>query len=146
MRLVLDASVVVKWFEADNPEEEHVDGAMAIFDRVQRGEDDVIQPVHWCAEVMAVIARKQPGRVETAAQLLHLVDFTVADSWALYERAAALSVAYEHHLFDTLYHAVALENGAELVTADRKYYNKASELGGIVLLGRAGGRLEAGDE
>jgi len=39
-----------------------------------------------------------------------------------------------HHLFDTLYHAVALEEGARLVTADAAYFAKAKDLGGIELL------------
>jgi len=39
-----------------------------------------------------------------------------------------------HHLFDTLYHAVALEEGATLVTADAAYFAKAKDLGGIELL------------
>ncbi|MGH8585349.1 MAG: hypothetical protein ACREWE_03925 [Gammaproteobacteria bacterium] len=40
-----------------------------------------------------------------------------------------------HHLFDTLYHTVAFEEDATLVTADACYYNKASVLGKIMLLG-----------
>ena len=39
-----------------------------------------------------------------------------------------------HHLFDTLYHAVALEEKATLVTADRKYYDKARRMGSILML------------
>lgn len=135
MRLVLDASVLVKWLVGDDPAEEQLHGAMAVFERVRRGDDDVVQPVHWCAEVMAVLARTKSDRLDVAAELLSFLDFQVADNWTLYERAARMSVAYQHHLFDTLYHAVALENGAELVTADRKYFNKTHSLGSIRLLG-----------
>jgi predicted nucleic acid-binding protein len=53
---------------------------------------------------------------------------------ATLRRAAELSIALDHHLFDTLYHAVALEEGATLVTADETYYGKAKELGGVALL------------
>lgn len=108
---------------------------MALFERVRRGDDDVIQPVHWCAEVMAVLARTNADRLDVAAELLRFLDFHVADDWTLYQRAARMSVAYQHHLFDTLYHAVALENAAELVTADRKHFNKTRSLGSIRLLG-----------
>jgi predicted nucleic acid-binding protein len=38
------------------------------------------------------------------------------------------------HLFDTLYHAVALETGATLVTADERYYETARGEGNITLL------------
>lgn len=46
-----------------------------------------------------------------------------------------LSRRLGHHLFDTLYHAVAFEENTTLVTADERYYNKASVLGSIMLLG-----------
>jgi hypothetical protein len=40
-----------------------------------------------------------------------------------------------HHLFDTLYHAVGLQApNATLITADERYYRKAEPLGHIVLL------------
>ncbi len=55
---------------------------------------------------------------------------TVGGMQAL-KRAADMSVALNHHLFDTLYHAVALEEGATLVTADEVYLGKAQGLGGI---------------
>ena len=53
---------------------------------------------------------------------------------ATLRRAAELSIALDHHLFDTLYHAVALEEGATLVTADATYFGKAKNLGSIELL------------
>lgn len=52
-------------------------------------------------------------------------------------RAMQLSQQLGHHLFDTLYHAVALETeGALLVTADDSYRVKAQQggLGRIVAL------------
>ncbi len=45
-----------------------------------------------------------------------------------------MAITLNHHLFDTLYHAVALEVGATLVTADEVYFNKARHLGGMQLL------------
>ena len=49
-------------------------------------------------------------------------------------RGTNFPIALDHHLFDTLYHAVALEEGATLVTADAAYFAKAKNLGGIELL------------
>ncbi|BCO27842.1 hypothetical protein MIZ03_2733 [Rhodoferax lithotrophicus] len=52
-----------------------------------------------------------------------------------YATALDLALRYQHHLFDTLYHAVALHTpGAVLVTADECYYNKARHEGQISLL------------
>lgn len=134
MKCVLDASVIVKWFLDDDPEEEHTEEAKALFDRVQRGEDEVVQPVHWHVEVLSVIVRREPGRLEDAIKLLDFLAFSILDSWEVHTRAAKLSQKYSHHLFDTLYHAVALETGAQFVTADKKYARKAMAEGAIKLL------------
>ena len=135
MKRVLDASVTLKWFLDERPEEELVGAARALFVRVQSGQDELLQPVHWCAEVLSVLARAEPEKVDTSSALLKLVVFSVADSWEVYQRGARIAVDLNHHLFDTLYHAVALEHDAEFVTADKKYFHKARSLGAITLLG-----------
>ncbi len=135
MKRVIDSCVVLKWLLCDRPEEAHVASAFEILHRVQEGVDEVIQPVHWCAEVLSVTTRLEPDLVDSAVDLLDLLAFNVASDWAVYRRAAALSVQLNHHLFDTLYHAVAFEYNAEFVTADRKYFEKARGLGAIRLLG-----------
>jgi predicted nucleic acid-binding protein len=45
-----------------------------------------------------------------------------------------LAIDLHHHLFDTLYHAVALETESVLVTADGRYLAKARDLGQIMHL------------
>jgi predicted nucleic acid-binding protein len=45
-----------------------------------------------------------------------------------------MAIMLDHHLFDTLYHAVALEQGATLITADEAYFAKAKDLGSITRL------------
>ena len=52
----------------------------------------------------------------------------------VYRQAAAFAQELDHHLFETLYHAVAVETGAVLVTADERYWRKARHLTGIVTL------------
>jgi predicted nucleic acid-binding protein len=76
----------------------------------------------------------KPDRAPATIALLTHARFVTIASRAVYRRAADLSIALNHHLFDTLYHAVALEEGATLVTADASYFNKAKGLGGIVQL------------
>ena len=51
-----------------------------------------------------------------------------ATIWRL---ATTLSVDLPHHLFDTLYHAVALETDSVLITADYRYLAKANHLGAV---------------
>ena len=62
------------------------------------------------------------------------MDFSVKDGLEVYTRAVGISKQLRHHAFDTLYHAVALEHDATLITADGKYYQKAKSLGSMMLL------------
>jgi predicted nucleic acid-binding protein len=134
MKLVIDASVTVKWLMHDAPDEAHVDVALAILAQIDNAQHEVIQPPHWLAEVLAVLARRAPNSIDQSLEFLRNINATFAEDDALYKRAAELSVRLNHHLFDTLYHAVALERGATLITADERYFNVARNDGAIQLL------------
>lgn len=133
--VVLDASVIVKWIFADRAEESHSLQALQILHSIRESRVSVVQPPHWLAEVAAVTVRLDPHIARQAVSLLHALEFPVSVSIEIYQKACELSASLHHHLFDTLYHAVALsEPGAVLVTADEQYYRKAYKVGGIVRL------------
>jgi predicted nucleic acid-binding protein len=132
LNLVVDASVVVKWFLPDPESEPDCDCALALLRAVQQGQVSLLQPVHWLAEVAAVVTRLRPEIAEPALALLDALELPVADDPAIYQRASRIAAQLGHHLFDTLYHAVALEREHVLVTADDTYARKAQGLGGIV--------------
>ena len=133
--VVLDASVVVKWIFADRAEEPNTLQALQILQFVKESRVAVVQPPHWLAEVADVIVRLEPERARQAVSLLHALEFPVAADVDLYQKACELSASLKQHVFDTLYHAVALtEPGAVLVTADEQYYRKAHSVGRIVRL------------
>ena len=134
MIAVLDASVIVKWFFPDPAREPHSDRALNVLEGVRAGQVEPLQPPHWQAEVAAVIARLNPKIAGTAIDLLDAMELPVSGEPAVYKRAAVLANKLNQHLFDTLYHAVALEHDAMLVSADRRYYGKARHLGCIVYL------------
>lgn len=135
MMLVLDASVVLKWFFRDEPNEQHAEQALQILSAVGTGEVRLIQPPHFMAEVCAVLAREKPERAQTDIIDLLNVEWRVSDSATIYTQAISLAVRLNHHLFDTFYHAVALhEPDAMLITADVRYYNKAKDVGCVTLL------------
>ena len=135
MKLVVDASVVVKWLIADPEQEDDLDLAFDLMDAVGNGEVQLLQPIHWLAEVAGVLAHTNPDTLEADTLWLYELELEVADTLAIYQRAGSLAVTLNHHLFDTLYHAVALEtDGTTLVTADARYLNKARSLGRIVHL------------
>lgn len=135
MRAVIDASVAVKWIFPDPLIEPHADRALEVLDAVRQGRIDVIQPVHWLLETTAVVVRLNPDIVQRATGLLDALELQVCDEHSVLLRAARLAADLDHHLFDTLYHAVALECEATLITADERYARKAGPWGRLAFLG-----------
>ena len=132
---VVDASVAVKWFIGNAPDEGNIAKALQLLRAGISGDMTFVQPPHWATEIAAVLARLMPGLAsDNIADLLLFDCVRVADSVHVYQRAVVLSQTLNHHLFDTLYHAVALEENATLITADKRYYDKAESLGGIMML------------
>ncbi len=82
-------------------------------------------------EVLSVIARERPQRVPLTLGILETLPYKVVARLASYRRGAELAIQLKQHLFDTLYHALALEEGATLVTADEAYFTRAKHLGGV---------------
>jgi predicted nucleic acid-binding protein len=131
MKLVVDASVAIKWFLAARPDEGHLAQAESVAAAIENSQTELFAPPHWIAEIIGVLARVEPGIIDDALLLLDDMKPTLIDGVATVRRAADISIQLNHHLFDTLYHAVAIETSATLVTADDAYFNKAKSLGAI---------------
>lgn len=131
MTLVIDASVIIKWLFQDPEREADTEQATALMAAVACGDVAVVQPPHWLIEVAAVMARETPGRAQQDLALLEAMALPVRGDAPVLTRACTLAIDLEHHLFDTLYHAVALESDACLITADDRYHRKAGALPGI---------------
>lgn len=134
MTLVVDASVILKWLFADPAREDLTEQATTLMADVVTGTYAIRQPVHWLLEVAAVLARLTPAGAQRDIVLLDELQLPVCDASLILERACDLSIRLDHHLFDTLYHAVAVECDGVLVTADDRYYRKASAEPSIVHL------------
>lgn len=135
MRLVLDASVIVKWLVPEYPQEAHTPQALHILQEIKHGHLTVLQPPHWLAEIAAVMARLEPRIARDIIQLLYAMELPVANDIEMYDRACELSIEFGVHVFDTLYHAVALSDAdGLLVTADEQYFRKASKVGRVLQL------------
>jgi predicted nucleic acid-binding protein len=129
--LVIDASVSLKWFFGDLAGEQDAERARALLPHIGAGAITLIQPPHWLLEVLAVVVRQRAELVvETLAALNRLGAEITADD-AIYSHAADLSKRFKQHLFDTLYHALALERGATLLTADERYFSAAHSEGAV---------------
>lgn len=120
MKVVIDTSVVVKWL-IPSSEELYTDQALELLEAIRTSRVTALQPPHWLAESAAVIARLDSATAPRAVDLLAAMQLPVIDELEVYQRAVTLATRLRHHLFDTLYHAVALEHDATLITAeDRK--------------------------
>ena len=66
--------------------------------------------------------------------LLDAMEIPTTEDGNLYKLASHLAAGLNHHLFDTLYHALAIHEKAILVTADQRYFRKSKQRGSICLL------------
>jgi hypothetical protein len=94
----------------------------------------VLQPPHWLAEVAAVVSRLEPRRAREVVSVLHAMELPISDGAEIYQRACELAIALWLHVFDTLYHAVALSRPDGLLFADEPYYRRAVAAGRVTLL------------
>ena len=135
MILVVDASVALKWFLNVGDSGPDRDRALTLLTCVDDQRVQLVQPAHFIAELAAVLARAKPDAAEDDLLDLLNIECSTIETAETYARALDLSIRYQHHLFDTLYHAVALEvPDASLITADRHYYDRAGGEGRVALL------------
>lgn len=133
---VADASVAVKWCLPPTNTERDRDQAIALLEGVKSGRIALRQPPHWLAEVAAVLSRLAPTTARQDIEDLYAMRIPVVESVEIYTTASRLAISLDQHVFDTLYHAVALLTpDCTLVTADERYYGKARKAGSIALLG-----------
>ena len=133
MTVVIDASVVIKWLLQDPEREAGTDKATHLMEVVIKGEQPVLQPTHWLAEVGAVLARESPSTAADDVTMLNALELPATDEPLVLRRGVELAIELKQHLFDTFYHAVALEHAdSVLITADERYLLAARAKGRIV--------------
>jgi predicted nucleic acid-binding protein len=133
MTVVIDASVVIKWLLQDPEHEVGTDKATQLMEVVIRGEQSVLQPTHWLVEVGAVLARESPTTAADDVMMLSALELPATDELQVLRRGVELGIELKQHLFDTFYHAVALENqDGVLITADQRYLRAARAKGHII--------------
>ena len=126
-RYVIDASVAIKWFLPDAADEANALQALDLFLRLRAAEVSLVQPAHWKAEVASMLARRVPATAAADLDDLNLLEgIQIIDTPLIHHRAVELAIGLSHHLFDTLYHATALENEAVMITVDRRVLARSS--------------------
>ena len=123
MTLVVDASVVCKWFIA----EEGSKAAARLLDH----DEELLAPDLVIAEVANVLWRKQkvgqvlPEQAEQAVAALPGFFAELAPAARLATRALVIARGLDHPVYDCLYLALAEQRGAHLVSADPRLKAKA---------------------
>lgn len=135
MTVVIDASVVIKWLLQDPEREANTDKATNLMKAVVKGDHPALQPAHWIVEVGAVLARESPASAMDDVTMLNALELPTTDEPQVLARGVELATELKQHLFDTFYHAVALEiPDRVLITADDRYLRAARGKGQIMHL------------
>lgn len=133
LRIVLDASVILKWFLDDENEQEQ---AQALRERLESKEYDVLIPSHCMIELFNTLSRKKPTYALDAFSILKIMGFKdCLLSLPVALLALNLTVKYPKiSFYDAFYHAIALHYKIPFITADLKYYEMVKKEGAILLL------------
>ena len=124
MKFTVDASIVVKWYISENRSDE---ARLLLAHRLERHAPDFLL-VEFANTVW-----KKARRGEIADPRTYLDEIPelgnameLCADRDLAERAAGLAVAIDHPVYDCLYLACAEATGSRLITADRKFADKAA--------------------
>jgi predicted nucleic acid-binding protein len=119
--LVIDASILIKWVV----EEDGTNLALALRQKARLMAPDLI--VAECANILwKKVQRKELSRDEAlfAARLLQSAEVELVPARALMESATRMAIELDHPAYDCLYLALAVENGCQFVTADKRLVDK----------------------
>ena len=128
MDLVLDASVAVKWFLP--PEREAlVDEAQNVLDDYILGATNLLVPDLFWAEVGNVFwkailqGRWTKETAEAAFTTLRERNLPTAPSLPFVDWAFTIATAWNRTMYDSIYVALAVHTGRQLLTADERLVN-----------------------
>lgn len=122
-RLVLDASIILKWV-LDADDEDHWEAARDILDGWKEGTIELLVPPLWIYEVGNFLCRRKPREAEQILTALRGLGLTEITSAPLLAETVALAVDYRVTFYDAAYLAVARLHQATLVTADARFLRK----------------------
>ena len=125
MKIVLDASVVAKWFI----EEENTEKAIEIRDKFVRGEIEVLVPSLLIYEIGNVFLKhpaKNSRDVENDFKALfdigmEIVEINKPEIKDIHKNAKHFGITF----YDAVYVTLALKEGCKLITADKKLKKKS---------------------
>jgi predicted nucleic acid-binding protein len=127
-KLVLDASVAIKW-AMPSAREAFTDQSLRLLQRYVDGDIDFIVPDVFWAQIGNVLwkgTRQRKWRqdeAESVAADMQARDFTTVPSLILMPEALRIAFAHDRAVYDCLYVALAVQSKADLITADERLAN-----------------------
>ena len=124
-RIVVDASVVVKWFVA----EIYSDRALRLMDLYSKGRVELIAPTLIYYEVANAL-RFHPYYRLTKEELIAIIrmlrnmQIIIEPTDEMWSRAFRVSISYGVSIYDAIYIAIALALNVKFVTSDEKLFER----------------------
>jgi len=136
VHLVLDTSVVLKWFRQEEVLANH---AWSLLQRYLDGQSQISVPALLGYEVANVLRYKRDlttTQVETAIQALFDLELEwIAPSSIVMRRAVDIARGHDTSVYDATFAALAESIGATFVTADERLARHLADLPFVRLLG-----------
>ena len=132
---IVDASVAIKWFVADEP---FKDDALVLLDQIKDSPQEFAVPELFFNEMLSVLCRilEQPGLIHECLEALQDLGFErLGNGRAVLSEAVALAKQYGLSGYDAVYAANAKLTRGVWVTADETAYKKIEKLHVTQLLG-----------
>lgn len=140
VKIVVDSSVLVKWFKSRN--EELVAEARALLDEVERRPLEVHVPALLLYEVGNILLLKtqlEPAALDDSISRLEALPFSIAPpATPLLQRAARLGRELDLTFYDASFLALAVELDCPLITADRRLFDRTRTYPRVRHLSRVG--------
>lgn len=108
--------------------------AMELLHQVRTKQVHVVQPAIWRPHVTALLLRKRGVDPHAIVESLSTIESRDLNGANVLHLGTDVALKLRAELFDTLYHALAIDKGIELVTANAGYAERAGHLGHIRLL------------
>jgi predicted nucleic acid-binding protein len=125
-RVVLDASVVLKWYL---PDELYDEKALGLLKAFMSGTLDIVAPALLAYELVnALVIAGKRGRLDEGAVMAALEGFKglgipLLDPAGHYDRIIHHCHAYGRSAYDSAYLALAEQENLDLITADERLFN-----------------------
>ena len=134
-RYVTDASVVLKWFS--NTGENDLENALKLREDFRLRKIDIYAPELLIYEIANVLRYKKALHeklIHKAISSIYDMDILLPGNPQIMTTAVTLARKYSITVYDSTYLSFAQIAGCQLITADKKLYQKLRNLPGIIFI------------